>query len=372
MHNVPLSYNAIDQQAIIAAMKVCEGMSHEQVVKIFEQKIAEFTGAKYVVALNSGTAAIHLALRAVGISAGEVVFTSTSSYVASVNPICYLGAQPYFIDSEMQTWNMDPVLLRSGIEDAFSRGMKPGAVLLVHSYGNPAKLNEILAMCHEFNIPLIEDAAEAIGSFYHSRHVGTFSEVGILSFNSNKILTTYGGGAILTENGSYAEKIRYWSTQARDQASYYNHREIGYNYKMSVLNAIAGISQWTQLPDHIQKRQTTFDHYNRLFAQLPGAIMQNVEKNCISNRWLSCVLIDAGKRKYDALKLIEQLRTTGIELRPVWNPMHSQPVFKGCRQILNGNATKLFENGLCLPSGIAATPEIQNYIFSCLLDYLEI
>lgn len=305
-----------------------------------------------VCVLNSATSAIHLSLIMLGVTIGDEVITSTFSFVASANPITYCGAIPVFIDSEKETWNICPIALEEAIEDRISKGKKPKAIIVVHLYGMPAKMDEITAIAEKYEIPIIEDAAEALGSNYKGRACGTFGRFGILSFNGNKIITTSGGGALVCHNQEDKDKAVFLSTQARDNAAHYQHSHIGYNYRMSNIVAGIGRGQMEVLNDRVEARRKMHDFYVDVFKDIEGVnVFSEPNEYYYSNHWLSTIVIDekiAGKNREDLrLAFLED----NIESRPLWKPMHLQPVFADAPYYGANVAEKLFDDGLCLPSG---------------------
>ena len=332
----------------------------------FEQDLCEYTGAKYAVALVSGTAAIHLALVVLGVKPGDDVICSSFTFAGSAFPISYLGANPVFVDSEEETWNMDPELLVHAIKDRKKLGKKISAIILVHLYGMPAKLNEIISIAHQNDIPIIEDAAEALGGNYAGGKLGTFGDIGILSFNGNKIITTSGGGAILTDKKEYAERIKFLSTQARDKAIHYEHSEIGYNYRMSNVCAGIGRGQMINLDNFVIKRRNTFEvykaHLSKLGIKFPGEPSPN-----FANRWLTTIILESpGIRD----KIMDSLALDNIESRPLWKPLHLQPVYSSSPFYGTTLSAGLFENGLCLPSGSSLTEGEQSKIIDQIIKNL--
>jgi dTDP-4-amino-4,6-dideoxygalactose transaminase len=315
----------------------------------FEKDLCSFTDAKCAAALSSGTAAIHLALIQLGVQAGDEVICSTFTFSASANPILYQGAIPIFIDSEEETWNMCPVLLKKAIIDRIVKGKKPKAIILVHLYGMPAQMNEIIQIAHEFDIPIIEDAAEALGSTYNGQALGTFGKVGILSFNGNKIITTSGGGALLSSDEDFVKQSRFLATQARDNAPHYQHSYIGYNYRMSNVAAGIGRGQMEVINRRVDQRRYNFEFYKRHLAKNKSVqFLEEPNENYFSNRWLSCILLENYEQR-EMLRLA--LEKENIESRPLWKPMHLQPIFEKYPKYVNSTSEKLFERGLCLPSG---------------------
>ena len=316
----------------------------------FEEKISKISNNYGVTALSSGTASIHLALILLGIKEDDIVICSSFTFSASVNPIFYQGAKPVFIDSERETWNMDPVLLEKAIKDYVKSGKKPKAIILVHLYGYPAKINEILNISNKFDIPIIEDAAEAIGSKYNNQPLGTFGEIGIFSFNGNKIITTSSGGALITKNKKYIEKAKFLSTQARDDFPHYEHSEIGYNYRMSNVCAAIGIGQIEVLESRVEKRRYIYNYYRKNLSSIPFiSFVDNID-GYFSNRWLTTILI-SNKSVINREDIRLELLKNNIESRPLWKPMHIQPIFNTCDAYINGVSEDLFKRGLCLPSG---------------------
>ena len=316
----------------------------------FEEKISNISNDYGVAALSSGTAAIHLALILLGIKEDDIVICSSFTFSASVNPIIYQGAKPVFIDSETETWNMDPVLLEKAIKDYVKKGKKPKAIILVHLYGYPAKINEILNISNKYDIPIIEDAAEAIGSKYNNQPLGTFGEIGIFSFNGNKIITTSSGGALISQNKKYVEKAKFLSTQARDDFPHYEHSEIGYNYRMSNVCAAIGIGQIEVLESRVEKRQYIYNYYRKNLSSIPFiSFVDNID-GYYSNRWLTTILI-SNKSVINREDIRLELLKNNIESRPLWKPMHIQPIFNTNDAYINGVSEDLFKRGLCLPSG---------------------
>ena len=340
-------------------------------VNAFEQGLQEQTKTQHAAALSSGTSAIHLALILLGVKTGDTVFCQSITFSASANPISYQGALPVFIDSELDTWNMDPKLLRTALEESKQSGNLPKAIIPVHLYGMPAKMNEILLIANEYGVPVIEDAAEALGSNIKDKPCGSFSEFGVLSFNGNKIITTSGGGALLSNNGEMIEKARFLSTQARDAAPHYQHSHIGYNYRMSNVLAGIGRGQLEVLNERVKARRSNFERYKQYFTKQNAAgfniQFQEEPSGFYSNRWLTCILVDPNTNKGLTREEIRSaMDVENIETRPLWKPMHQQPVFVSSKKYVNGVSDLLFENGLCLPSGSNLTEEEFERIFNCL------
>lgn len=340
-------------------------------VNAFEEGLQEQTKTSHAAALSSGTSAIHLALILLGVKPGDIVFCQSITFSASANPIAYQGATPVFIDSELDTWNMDPVLLRTALEDAKLNGKLPKAIIPVHLYGMPAKMYEIISVAKEFGVPVIEDAAEALGANIDNKPCGSFGDFGVLSFNGNKIITTSGGGALLSNNPEMIEKARFLSTQARDAAPHYQHSHIGYNYRMSNVLAGIGRGQLEVLDDRVTARRDNFNSYKNYFSKWNNSgfniQFQEEPQGYYSNRWLTCIVVDPilnnGLTREEIRLAME---AENIETRPLWKPMHQQPIFASSKNYLNGISDKLFENGLCLPSGSNLTDEEFERIFNCL------
>ncbi len=321
-------------------------------VDAFEKQLADFCGVKEAVSLSSGSAALHLALNMVGVKSGDIVLCQSFTFAASAFPITYCNAKPVFIDSEEDSWNMDPALLETAIKEFVAQGILPAAIIIVHLYGMPAKMNEILRLAENYKIPLIEDAAEALGSTYENKACGSFGKAGILSFNGNKIITTSGGGALTSDDGELIRKVRHVSAQAKEPAPYYLHKEIGYNYRMSNICAGIGRGQMEVLPLRIQKRREIFEFYQKELGNIKGIHFLAEPKNSFSNRWLTTIVFDEkvfGPGMNEKIRLA--LEKLNIESRPLWKPLHQQPVFADCKAYCNGVSDRLFANGLCLPSG---------------------
>lgn len=325
----------------------------------FEEDIRKFLQSDVqVAALSAGTAALHLALIECGVGYGDEVICQSMTFSASANPIAYQGATPVFVDSEPETWNMCPIALREAIRDRFSRGKKPKAIIVVHLYGMPAKMDEILAIAKEYEIPVIEDAAEALGSSYKGKACGTFGRFGVLSFNGNKIITTSGGGALVCHTKEDKDKAVFLATQARDDAPHYQHSHVGYNYRMSNICAGIGRGQMEVLADRVTARRAMHDFYASLFEGIDGVrVFSEPSEDFYSNHWLSAIVVNpeiVGKNREDLrLALLED----NIESRPLWKPMHMQPVFADAPYYGERVAEQLFENGLCLPSGSNLTDQ---------------
>jgi len=327
-------------------------------VTAFENELADNLNVKHVAALTAGTAAIHLALIILGVKTGDEVIASTFTFSATVNPIAYLGAVPVLIDSEEDSWNMNPELLEKAIIDRIAKGRKPKAIIIVHLYGMPAKIVELINIANKYGIPVIEDAAEALGSKYDGKACGTFGEMGILSFNGNKIITTSGGGALISNNDEYIQKARFLATQARDKAPHYQHSQIGYNYRMSNVLAGIGRGQLKVIEERVAKRRSNFEFYLKNLSHLKGVSFLQVKQPFFSNRWLTTIIVDPEKTGGISREDIHRaLEKDNIETRPLWKPMHLQPIFKNCPSYKNGVSERLFNFGLCLPSGSNMTEQ---------------
>ena len=326
----------------------------------FEKDIASYLNNDvHVAALSSGTAAIHLALILLGVKRDDEVICQSMTFSASANPIIYQGATPVFVDSEDETWNISPDFLKEAIKDRIKKGKKPKAIIPVHLYGMPCKMNEVLDIANEYEIPVIEDAAEALGALYFERKTGTFGDVSCLSFNGNKIITTSGGGAIVSKNENLINSARFLATQARDKAPHYQHSQIGYNYRMSNICAGIGRGQMTVLNERVNKRREVFFKYKKLLNEIPGISFQNEPEGFFSNRWLTTIVLNPAQTPngISNSNVRLALETENIESRPLWKPMHLQPVFEDAPYYGNKICESLFQKGLCLPSGSNLTEE---------------
>jgi len=326
-------------------------------VNNFEKEICAYVDGKYALALSSGTAAIHLALKHIGVQRGDYVFCSSLTFSGSCNPIMYEHAIPVFIDCEKDTWNMSPVALQKAFDWAIRENKMPKAVIIVDLYGQSADFDALLKICRRYQVPVIEDAAEALGATYGNKNCGTFGDYGILSFNGNKLITTSGGGMVLCDSKEAIDKMTFWATQAKEPALHYEHKEVGYNYRLSNISAGIGRGQLEKIDEKIATKKAIYNHYKMLLAELPVSMMPISEKG-IPNYWLSVILLNEDcKTSY--VDIIEALEKENIESRPLWKPMHLQPVFKGYEYFndMEDVSKSLFERGLCLPSG-------------CELDYV--
>jgi dTDP-4-amino-4,6-dideoxygalactose transaminase len=317
----------------------------------FEDDVKQNTSAEYAVALSSGTAAIHMALKAAGIEKGDLVICQSFTFSATVNPIVYEGALPVFIDSDPLTWNLDLNLLRKALEE-YKEKVK--VVMVVHLYGLPCPMDEIVSLCKEYNVTLIEDSAESMGARYKGKHTGTFGDYGIFSFNGNKIITTSGGGMLVSKYEERIKKVLFWSTQARDQALHYQHSEVGYNYRMSNIVAGIGRGQMTVLEERVTQKKAIFDYYKKHLGDLTGIGFMPVHDWQQPNYWLSCIVTNDATNYLDIIQALEE---ASIQSRPLWKPMHMQPVFADYPAYVNGVSEQLFNNGLCLPSDTKMTTD---------------
>ncbi len=331
----------------------------------FEEAIAGYTGVPHVVALSSGTAALHLALIQLGVQAGDEVICQSFTFAASANPIVYMGATPVFVDSERITWNMDPVLLEEAVRAGISKGKKPAAIVYVHLYGMPAQIDEIRQIAQRYEIPLIEDAAEALGARYKGVPTGNFGDISFFSFNGNKIITTSGGGALLSRTKKYVDDARFLATQARDPAPHYQHSRIGYNYRLSNISAGIGRGQMLVLDRHMAARRKIYDRYLQALGQHDRIKFLEEPEGHYSNRWLTCILLP-DKKSRD--RLMEVLSAENIESRPLWKPLHLQPVFRDAPFFGAGVSEDLFLRGLCLPSGSELKKQVQIHIIKLILN----
>lgn len=343
----------------------------------FENDLATWLGEKsasplHVVALSSGTAAIHLALVMLGVGPGDEVICQSFTFAASANPIVYQGATPVFVDSEPGTWNMDPELLRQAIDDRLrATGKLPKAIIPVHLYGTPARMNEINSVASAYGIPVVEDAAEALGSEYNGRYCGTFGTYGALSFNGNKMITTSGGGALICPDEESARRVKFYATQARENFPYYQHEQIGYNYRLSNISAGIGRGQMYVLNEHIARRRAIHELYVEKLKNTPGITVMQPRSNVDlhPNYWLSTILVNPQEAGFTYQELSARLTAADIESRPLWKPMHLQPVFAKAPAYVNGVSEALFAQGLCLPSGPMVTDEDVDRIVEIIKNY---
>lgn len=338
----------------------------------FEKDISKYLGVTDASVLNSGTAAIHLALIIMGIGKGDEVIASSFTFSATINPIVYLGAIPVLVDSEKATWNISPELLEDAVKDRIKKGKKPKAIIPVHLYGMPADMDPIIKIALKYGIPVIEDAAEAFGSRYKGKLSGTFGDIGIFSFNGNKIITTSGGGALVSNNREVVEKARFLASQARDNAPYYQHSQIGYNYRMSNVLAGIGRGQLEIIEERIRQRRDNFFYYKNKLSDIDGiTFLEEPNENYFSNHWLTTILIDPVKTNINPGVLMAELEKDNIEARLLWKPMHLQPVFASAPAYLNGTSEKLFIEGLCLPSGSKLTDSERGRVVKTIYKLLR-
>lgn len=336
-------------------------------VDAFEQEFCQVVGATHAAAVSSGTAALHLALKLIGIEPGDPVVCSTLTFVATANPILYLGGQPLFVDSDRTSWNMDPNLLSDLLAQRDRQGKRPKAVVLVHLYGQSADIQPILDTCQRYDIPLIEDAAESLGATYQGRSPGTFGRLGIYSFNGNKIITTSGGGMLVADNPGLIAQAKFLATQARDPVPHYQHSQMGYNYRLSNVLAGIGRGQLQVLDDRVAARRHNFAHYQQALGQLPGLEFMPEAGFGRATRWLTCLTIDPQVAGVDREQIRLALAQQQIESRPVWKPLHLQPLFAGCESIGGRVAEDLFQRGLCLPSGSSLTATDRDRVIQTIL-----
>jgi pyridoxal phosphate-dependent aminotransferase EpsN len=345
-------------------------------VDAFEKELAAFVGASEGIALNSGTAAIHLALSLLDVGKGDIVFCSSLTFVASANPILYQGAEPVFIDSEPDTWNMSPKALEKALKVAALNGKLPKAVIVVNLYGQSAKMDEILTLCNEYGVPIIEDAAESLGSSYKGKASGTFGKFGVYSFNGNKIITTSGGGMLISEDNEAINNARFLSTQARDAAVHYQHSQMGYNYRMSNILAGVGRGQLEVLEQRVMEKRDVFNFYYEELSDIPGFTFMPELEGTYSNRWLTALTINNQLTGVSASTLIEALAEENIEARPVWKPLHLQPLFKDAAYYPHDKdlsiSEQLFNWGICLPAGTNMTKADQLRVINCIKSVLII
>ena len=322
-------------------------------IDLFEKELSNIHHNRHVAALQSGTSAIHLALNLLGVNKDDIVLCQSFTFVGSVNPIRYLGAVPIFIDSEVETWNMCPNYLERAIVENLKFGKKPKAIIVVNLYGMPAKMSDIIKLSEKYDIPVIEDAAESLGSKINGKMTGCFGDYGILSFNGNKIITTSGGGAILSKDSEKIKRVKYLATQAKqNNVHHYEHTEIGYNYRISNISAAIGLGQLSVLNERIKKRREIHDFYFEILGEVDGISFLNEPQGFFSNRWLTTIIIDKLKfSNIDREKVRIELLKENIESRPLWKPMHMQPLYKSCSFYGADTCEKIFNNGLCLPSG---------------------
>ena len=344
-------------------------------VDAFESEIANYAKVADAAATSSGTAAIHLALELLEVGKEDVVFCSSLTFVASANPILYTGATPVFIDSEETTWNMSPVALAKALKEAKTKGKLPKAVIIVNLYGQVAMMDELIQLCIQYGVTIVEDAAESLGALYKGQPSGSFGKFGVFSFNGNKIITTSGGGMLVSNDAEALKRARFLATQARDQAVHYQHSTVGYNYRLSNILAGVGRAQLEVLDERVKARRAVFKRYVEAFDGIEGLEFMPELKDTYGNRWLTTLTLDPEKVKVTPYELIEALGTENIEARPVWKPLHLQPLFEGCKFYTHGEdnvvSERLFEQGICLPSGSNLTGEQQERVIKKVREVLN-
>lgn len=342
-------------------------------VDAFEKEISAYVGIAHAAALSSGTAAIHLALRLLNVERDDIVLCSSFTFVASANPILYQGAIPVFVDSEPATWNMSPLALERALVEYTQKGQKPKAIVVVHLFGQSAAMDEIMALSEKYDVPVVEDAAESLGATYRGKQTGTFGKFGIFSFNGNKIITTSGGGMLVSDDEALIERARFLSTQARDPSPHYEHSEVGYNYRMSNVLAGIGRGQLKVLDERVASRREVFFRYQEAFSELPHIDLMPEPEGSFSNRWLSALSINPEKSAIKPNELIAELSKSNIEARPVWKPMHRQPLFNGSDYYSHEEGVSfcdyLFETSICLPSASSMTAEQQHSVVNRMLEF---
>ncbi len=336
-------------------------------VDAFERELAARAGVDAAAALSSGTAALHLALVLLDVGPGDEVWTATMTFAATANAIRYVGATPVFIDSEPETWNLDPARLREALREASRRGALPKALIAVDLYGQCADYDAILAACDEHGVVVIEDAAEALGATYRERPAGSFGAVGVFSFNGNKVITTSGGGALVSNDDMLVERARHLASQARQPVAHYEHEEVGYNYRLSNLLAALGRAQLSRLDALIDTRRKINQRYRRAFEEIDGITFLSEAPGRRSNCWLTCILLDESRLGATPDQVRRHLEAQNIEARPVWKPMHLQPAYRDCRVVGGEVAEELFRRGLCLPSGSTLSTEMQQRVIDAFL-----
>ncbi|MBH0008124.1 DegT/DnrJ/EryC1/StrS aminotransferase family protein [Salinibacterium sp. SWN1162] len=345
----------LEEQYVVAAMRSGWIAPLGPDVDAFESELAARVGVEHAVALSSGTAALHLALLGVGVKPGDLVLTSTMTFAATANAIVYTGARPFFIDCEIDTGNMDPALLRGTLEQLTRDGEAVAAIVPVDLLGKTVNYTEICSIADEYGIPVVADAAESLGATHKGKPAGSFGRASIMSFNGNKIMTTSGGGMLLTDDGELAQRARYLATQARQPVAHYEHTDIGYNYRLSNLLAALGRAQLTRLDEMIARRRAMRERYRELFSQIDGVEIFGGANDDEDNFWLTSIVVDEGLTGWSTAELSAALLKDNIESRPLWKPMHLQPIFADARRAANGNSQSLYERGLTLPSGSALT-----------------
>ncbi|MCU1546595.1 MAG: pyridoxal-5-phosphate-dependent protein [Homoserinimonas sp.] len=361
----------VEEQYVVAAIRSGWIAPLGPDVDGFEAELAARVGVEHAVALSSGTAALHLGLLGLGVGRGDIVLTSSMTFAATANAIVYTGAEPFFIDCELETGNMDAVLLRQALEQLAQEGRTAAAIVPVDLLGKAVNYTQICAIADEYGVPVLADAAESLGATHRGRAAGSFGQASIVSFNGNKIMTTSGGGMLLTDDAALADHVRYLATQARQPVLHYEHTEVGYNYRMSNLLAALGRAQLTRLDEMISRRREMRELYKQLFANVGGVTVFGADGDEADNVWLTSILVDSKATGWSTKDLADALAMDNIECRPLWKPMHAQPVFAGSRATINGTSEALFERGLTLPSGSALTPAQRERVFSGLVGFLS-
>jgi len=359
-----------EEQALVAALRSGWVAPTGPAVAAFERAMAERIGVPHAVALSSGTAGLHLGLLGLGVGAGQVVVTSSMTFAATANAIVYTGAEPFFIDSDPVTGNMSPALLESALERLTSAGERVGAIVPVDLLGKSADYSAILPIAERFGVPVLADTAEALGASHRGRPAGSFGRAAVLSFNGNKVITTSGGGMLLTEDAGFADRARYFATQARQPVVHYEHTDVGYNYRLSNLLAALGLAQLGRLDAMIARRHELRRGYRSLFAGVPGVTIFDGGDDAEDNAWLTSVLVDEAVSGWSPAALSDALAAEDIESRPLWKPMHLQPVFVGARGLIDGTSERLFEQGLTLPSGSSQSPAQTERVHAAIGGFL--
>lgn len=362
---------ALEEEAVLRAMKSGWVAPLGPEVDAFEEEAAKRVGVSYAVALSSGTSALHLGLLSLGVKPEDVVITSTMTFVATANAILYTGAEPFFVDSEISTGNISPSLLRESIIRVQSEGRHIGAIVPVDLLGKAVNYTEITKISKEFNIPLLCDAAESFGASHNGQATGSWGDASIISFNGNKIMTTSGGGMLLTSNKSIADKVRFLATQARQPVIHYEHKDVGYNYRLSNVLAALGRAQLKRLDEMIISRRKIRDKYRQLFKDVEGVEIFDGGNDLEDNCWLSSIIVDPKTTGWTTAELMAFLEGFNIETRPLWKPMHLQPLFNDASKLSDGSSEKLFENGLTLPSGSAMTDDQINFVISSIQQFMK-
>ncbi len=340
-------------------------------IKTFEHELSQYLGTEHVIALNSGTSAIHLGLKLLGVGQDDLVIVPTFSFCAAVNPVLYLNAIPVFVDCENSNWGLDPEILEEAIKNCINTGSKPKAIVIVHSYGMPAKMDELRIISEKYQVPILEDAAESLGSMYKGQQTGTFGALSVLSFNGNKVLTTGGGGALILPDRHSYEKVLKWSTQSKEALPYYHHIELGFNYRISNIAAAIGLGQFKNLQNRIINKRLIHDQYVNNLSEIQGLSFFEDDSDCTSNKWLTILNINSSVAGKNNLEICEELEELGIESRPVWQPLHKQPLYRKYKSFIKGKAEQLFSVGLCLPSGSALSDNQVEYVSTAIKSILH-